>query len=203
MRRAIKNGYVSSPQLLDVTTYLRLAVYQARSFHRWASTRGMAWEDLIGEAHLALVNAAARFDPGQGVSFACYAATAIRNRLIRAIRRHHRYLSMATADGEVITPPDRPRPDPDAILDVQTLLGQLTPYERDLIVNRFGLVDGKAQATQRLANQRPARGERARLILERALMKLRCRQGLLAGVSLQRCARENPSCRLQVEESEF
>lgn len=68
------------------TSHLRLAVALAGRYRG----RGVAYADLIGEANLALVEAARRYatseSKGRGVPFAYYAAVAIHWRLRRAIR---------------------------------------------------------------------------------------------------------------------
>ena len=82
---------------IDVAEYVELAVRRARSFRHWASGRGMAWEDLVGEASLALVFAAAKFNPAQGRSFTRFASVAIRNALVKAIRLYCRHRSLISA----------------------------------------------------------------------------------------------------------
>ncbi len=192
----------TTPQLCDGNSCLDLALRHAYYFRRWASVRGMEWEDLICEARLACVYAANRFRPERGNQFAAYAAKAIRNALSNAIRQHHRFLSMMTADGHRVEPVARSLPDPDAVMDVQALLQKLPHQERELLERRYGLMDGEEWGTRRLAAARRMKEERICFVLHRALTILRCHLGLLSELQLRRCVRENSSCRITTTEHE-
>jgi RNA polymerase sigma factor (sigma-70 family) len=197
-RTLILNLSTSPP--IDIADYLELAIRHARSFRHWACGRGMAWEDLVGEARLALVCAATKFNPARGRPFASFASAVIRNALVKAVRRHQPHRSLTNSGRRAMQPLARPLPDPDAAADVQSLLRQLTSYERTLVEQRFGLADGEERDTRQLAVLRQIREEQVSRILHRVLTAMRWRVGLLAGALTSRCMRENPGCRVQSKE---
>jgi RNA polymerase sigma factor (sigma-70 family) len=151
----------------------------------------MAWEDLVGEARLALLLAAAKFNPARGRSFDRFASAVIRSALVRAIRLFGRHPSLANTGGRKIQLLARPLPDPDAAADVQSLLSYLTAYERALVEERFGLIDGEERDARQLAMLRNIKEEQVTRILQRALAMMRYRMGLLAGALSVRCMGEN------------
>src|SRR5690625_2322399 len=57
-----------------VTAYMRLAISMAGRYRR----HGTSMQDLVQEAHIGLIKAAARFDPDRGVRFSTYAMWWIR-----------------------------------------------------------------------------------------------------------------------------
>ena len=57
-----------------VTAYMRLAISMAAKYRRY----GASMNDLVQEAHIGLLKAAARFDPDRGVRFSTYAVWWIR-----------------------------------------------------------------------------------------------------------------------------
>lgn len=69
----------------------------ARSLASHYRNRGESYEDLVQVAHLALVKAARRFDPGAGCRFASYAAPTITGEIRRHFRDH----------GWIVRPPRR------------------------------------------------------------------------------------------------
>ena len=182
---------IVSASLINVSEYFDLALRQARSFRHGASERGIEWEDLVGEARLALMLAARRFNPARGRSFDRFASSVIRSALARAVGMYGRHLSPTNAGGRKSRLVARPLPDPDAAADVQSLLSHLTAYERTLVEERFGLIDGEERDTRQLAVLRHIKEEQVTRILQRALTMMRCRMGLLAGSLAIRCMGEN------------
>jgi RNA polymerase sigma factor (sigma-70 family) len=164
---------------IDVTQYLNLARNIARWFYRRARGRGIDLDDLTGEACLVLVEASHRFDASLGTTFGDYAWIAIRNRLIYLLRRHRRHNSLVGADSRIVEPEARPMPDPDAALDVQTLLPGLSPREKDVVEKWFGLNRGEAWKVMRLAAHLKTSPDSVHMILERALATLRRRAQVL------------------------
>lgn len=63
-----------------------LAVRGALAF----SGRGVAEEDLVGEASIGLIEAASRFDPSHGTRFMTYATWWVRRRVVQALARQAR-----------------------------------------------------------------------------------------------------------------
>jgi DNA-directed RNA polymerase sigma subunit (sigma70/sigma32) len=64
-------------------------------------------------------------------------------------------------------------PDPDAAIDVPTLLARLSPRERDVVEKCFGLSSGEAWKVTRLAERHQTSCDGVRKVLERALATLR------------------------------
>jgi hypothetical protein len=86
----------------------------------------------------------------------------------------------------------RSMPDPDTIVDVQTLLSRSGPVERSLVEKWFGLDGGEVWSLKQLAAEYRSSPDNVRLMLERALATLRRCAGSPAVGSVQ----PPPSCPL-------
>lgn len=63
---------------IDVSEHQGLLVNILKRYAKWASGRGVSWDDLLQEGNLAMVRAAKLFDPEQG-KWSTYAARAVKN----------------------------------------------------------------------------------------------------------------------------
>lgn len=79
LARAVADAEQARAEL--VAAHLRLVVRIARQY----TSRGVSLLDLIQEGNLALIQAAAQFDPEHGVRFATYATWWIRHAIARAV----------------------------------------------------------------------------------------------------------------------
>lgn len=121
-----------------IEKYLPLAKQIARSaFHRLPNHR---YEDILGAAHLGLVDAARRFLPGKKVPFECYARTRITGSIIDSHRALHKtqYVNEfppdPVDDGGWFT---KPVADDMLRKAMATVLTTLDPFERSLIELRY------------------------------------------------------------------
>ena len=139
--------------------------------------------DLVGDGLLPLMRAIDLFDAGRGHRFSTYATWAVRNQLIRTLRRQrnlpHLALSDEQADWQHI--PDHRLPvveesnTPAVHADVlQRLLTSLTEREQRILRARFGL-DGEpaGQSLSQISSTLGLSKERVRQIVLVALSKLR------------------------------
>ncbi len=170
---AIRNRIVSSN--------LRLVVALARKL----STSMDQMSDLIAEATVPLIRSVELFDIGLGNRFSTYATWAVRNHMLRCLKRR-----LSTAERNVgrdqseLEQVADERTDPDEQLRtaeqrvqaVHCLLESLNERERLVITARFGL-DGqpRGQSLQNIASQIGLSKERVRQIAMSAIGKL---QGL-------------------------
>ncbi|HEV8199631.1 MAG TPA: RNA polymerase sigma factor RpoD/SigA [Candidatus Polarisedimenticolia bacterium] len=67
-----------------ITSHLRFVAHVARDYRNM----GLAFEDLVNEGNVGLVEAARRFDPARGVTFASYAVWWIRKSILKAVARN-------------------------------------------------------------------------------------------------------------------
>jgi len=159
-----------------VVANLRLVVHLA-SRHLGGGRR---LDDLVSDGTVSLMQAIERFDVSRGVRFSTYASWAIRKNFAKSIPRefHHRRNEMTgnqemideTGDSRVTTHPER---DLREVLrsTVASLLLELGPREREVIVARFGL--GREEETLEQIGQRfQVSRERVRQIQAQALRKL-------------------------------
>ena len=157
---------------------------------------GVAFEDLVAEGYLGLLEAARRFDPERGIKFTTYAAWWIRKVILSAldaapvVRRPptdaRRTLSL---DAPLAHGPDEPFiarladrrvPDPEAaLLDeeagrrVRAAIGSLPPLERTVLEHRFGLEDRPSLSLRETGLALGLCGERVRQIERRSLDRVR------------------------------
>jgi RNA polymerase sigma factor (sigma-70 family) len=162
----------------------------ARRYHRNARGRGIDCDDLFGEACLTLVRAAEGFDASRGATFRHYALAAMRHTLARAVRRHRPCCPLSRAKGKLMELPVRSMPDPDTIVDVQTLLSRLGPVERGLVEKWFGLDGGEVWSLKQLAAEYRSSPVNVRPMLERALATLR----RCAGSPADGSGQAHPNC---------
>jgi len=109
VRRMMRGDRVALDAL--VRPHLRLVSSMAKHFQR----HGVAWDDLISEGNLALVEAARHFDPSRGARFATCAAWWIRAYLQR----------FTLANRRVVSPPSS--------RNARRLIGNLRRVERELV----------------------------------------------------------------------
>jgi RNA polymerase primary sigma factor len=164
-----------------VNSNLRLVVALARKL----STSMDQMSDLIAEATVPLIRSVELFDIGLGNRFSTYATWAVRNHMLRCLKRRLSTTERNVShDQSVLEQMPDERTDPDEQLRtaeqrvqaVQHLLDSLNERERLVITARFGL-DGqpRGQSLQDIASQIGLSKERVRQIAMSAIGKL---QGL-------------------------
>lgn len=86
--RREKRDPLSPAQLAERDRLVRenygLVNWMVTRLQAYPEVRQLGREDAVGVAQLALLNAAARYDPGRGVRFSTYASIAIRNDVLHA-----------------------------------------------------------------------------------------------------------------------
>jgi len=141
---------------------LRLVAHIVKKFE----STGIGREDLISLGTIGLIKAINTFDPQRKIKIATYSARCIENEILMYIRSNKNskndcYLSDPIGqdkDGNEMTLNDTLGSDPEEIFKqveqeddkrlINMLLGVLTPKERFVISNRYGL-EGKNAKTQR------------------------------------------------------
>ncbi len=139
--------------------------------------------ELIAEATVPLIRAVELFDVGLGNRFSTYATWAVRNHMLRCLKR--RQLSLDRTAGHDPSwldrlPDERSHPDDDArssiqrVESVRHLLTSLNDRERLVIAARFGLEgQPRGQSLQDIAERVGLSKERVRQIALTAIEKLR------------------------------
>lgn len=161
-----------------VRSNLRLVVALARKL----SISVDLMSELIGEATLPLIRAVELFDIGLGNRFSTYATWAVRNHMLRCLKRRQSAIEHVSAQDHLWLDrmPDQ-RSDPDEevrqaaqrVDSVQRLLATLTDRERLVITARFGL-EGQphGQSLHDIADRVGLSKERVRQIAMAAIIKL-------------------------------
>jgi RNA polymerase sigma factor (sigma-70 family) len=161
-----------------VRSNLRLVVALARKL----SVSIDQMSELISEATMPLIRAVELFDIGLGNRFSTYATWAVRNHMLRCLKRRHVAQERTVAHDQVwldrLTD-DRTNPEEEARLSarrvesVQQLLTSLSDRERAVISARFGLEgQPRGQSLQDIAERVGLSKERVRQIAIAAIAKL-------------------------------
>jgi RNA polymerase primary sigma factor len=140
-------------------------------------------DDLMSEGNLPLMRAAEIFDFTRGLRFSTYATWAIRNGLLRVVKRNRRRRQRAvTGVDELLSQHRETRTSAlggerhweQLQASAARLLEQLTPRERLIVAARFGL-DGESRAApfREIAVRLDLSTERVRQLLTKALHRLR------------------------------
>jgi len=159
-----------------VVANLRLVVHHAS---RHLAT-GRRLDDLVSDGTVSLMQAIEKFDVARGVRFSTYASWAIRKNFAKSIPReaHHHQAEVtgteeiiaARGDDRAAVPGER---DVKGVLrsTVASLLIELSPRERDVVVARFGL-GRKPETLEQIGRRFQVTRERIRQIEAAALRKL-------------------------------
>jgi len=159
-----------------VVANLRLVVHLA-SRHLGSGRR---LDDLVSDGTVSLMQAIEKFDINRGVRFSTYASWAIRKNFAKALpreaRRRHTELTgtedliVAHGDERVATPQSR---DIKEVLrsTVASLLLELSPREREVVVARFG-IGRRTETLEQIGRRFQLSRERIRQIEAAALRKL-------------------------------
>jgi len=154
---------------------LRLVVHLAT--RHLASGRRL--DDLVSDGTVSLMQAIEGFDYTRGVRFSTYASWAIRKNFAKSIPREaHVHHTEVTGTQELIDStageaPAAPQRDYKEVLrsTVASLLLELSPRERDVVVARFG-IGRQAETLEQVGRRFQVSRERIRQIEARALRKL-------------------------------
>lgn len=164
-----------------ISSNLRLVVALARKL----STSMDQVSDLIAEATVPLIRSVELFDIGMGNRFSTYATWAVRNHMLRCLKRRistaernvgHDQSLLEQMPDERTDPEEQLRTAEQRVQVVHRLLDSLNERERLVITARFGL-DGqpRGQSLQDIASEIGLSKERVRQIAMSAIGKL---QGL-------------------------
>jgi RNA polymerase sigma factor (sigma-70 family) len=157
---------------------LRLVVSLAR--HYTAPERSV--EDLVSEATLPLIRCVESFDSRRGTRFSTYATRALMNWFARVRRQDSRRRSRFTHDENWRTVPaaEGRKTASDGLMRAEALsrlgdgLARLSPRERVLVAERFGLTGDRCPRTFReLGARHGLSKERVRVITCEAISRLR------------------------------
>jgi RNA polymerase sigma factor (sigma-70 family) len=90
LTEAVARGRYAIEYLTASNFRLVLTIARERAVERWGTDRAVAaLPDLVGEANIALVEAARAFNPNAGPQFPTYAARVIRDRMLMMLTREH------------------------------------------------------------------------------------------------------------------
>ena len=139
--------------------------------------------EMVSDGNISLIRAIEKFDFTRGFKFSTYASWAIMKNFARSIPAEYTQLDrFRTGNEEVFMQASDPRSEGlneevinrrqhEALVEI---LSQLDPRERDIIVSRYGLKDGKPpQTLEQVGQKLGVTKERIRQLESRALQKLR------------------------------
>jgi len=139
--------------------------------------------EMVSDGNISLIRAIEKFDFTRGFKFSTYASWAIMKNFARSIPAEYTQLDrFRTGNEEVFQQASDPRSENlneeqinkrqhEALVEI---LKQLDPRERDIIVSRYGLKDGKPpQTLEQVGQKLGVTKERIRQLETRALQKLR------------------------------
>jgi len=139
--------------------------------------------EMVSDGNMSLIRAIEKFDYSQGNKFSTYSSWAIMKNYARSIPNEMKQLDRyRTGHDEFFTQSTDQRDNPfQQELNQQTqhtaimsILGQLDPRERDIILHRFGLNSGSEPETlEKVGTRFGVTKERIRQIESRALAKLK------------------------------
>ncbi|HOM16723.1 MAG TPA: sigma-70 family RNA polymerase sigma factor [Thermoguttaceae bacterium] len=143
----------------------------------------MNFFELVSDGNMSLIRAVEKFDFARGFKFSTYASWAIMKNFARTIPDAHRLRErFRTASQDMFADAEDVRSDPQEMelvqdqrkIQVERILEHLDPREQEIIVRRFGLVQGQEPLTlKQVGRQLGVTKERIRQLEARALDKLR------------------------------
>ena len=168
---AVKNFLIRSNLRLVVSIAKRHFKPQANFF------------EMVSDGNMSLIRAIEKFDYSQGNKFSTYASWAIMKNYARSIPNEMKQLDRyRTGHDELFTQSTDQRENPfqqelnqqSQHTAIMSILGQLDPRERDIILHRFGLNSGSEPETlEKVGTRFGVTKERIRQIESRALAKLK------------------------------
>ena len=139
--------------------------------------------EMVSDGNISLIRAIEKFDYTRGFKFSTYASWAIMKNFARSIPAEYTQLErFRTGNEEVFHQASDPRSERlnEEVVNkrqheaLMQILSQLDPRERDIIVSRYGLKEGKpAQTLEQVGQKLGVTKERIRQLESRALQKLR------------------------------
>ena len=139
--------------------------------------------EMVSDGNISLIRAIEKFDYTRGFKFSTYASWAIMKNFARSIPAEYTQLErFRTGNEEVFHQASDPRSERvnEEVVNkrqheaLMQILSQLDPRERDIIVSRYGLKDGRpAQTLEQVGQKLGVTKERIRQLESRALQKLR------------------------------
>ena len=141
---------------------------------------GRPLDGLVSDGTVSLMQAIEKFDCTRGVRFSTYASWAIRKNFAKSIPREYEIRRAAATGAQELLDE---HPDPNTVSagerelghvlhsTVATLLLELSPREREVVIARFG-IGKEAETLEQIGNRFSVSRERIRQIEARALRKL-------------------------------
>jgi RNA polymerase primary sigma factor len=138
-------------------------------------------DQLVSDGTVSLMQAIERFDYNRGVRFSTYASWAILKNFAKTVPREAEARRATTAKSQEIVEraaDERPAAAAQGKLRkllrslVASMLLELSPREREVVVARFGLGDSEAETLEQIGRRYDITRERVRQIEARALRKL-------------------------------
>jgi RNA polymerase primary sigma factor len=160
-----------------VLANLRLAIFLAARH----MTHGATLDELVSEGSVSLMQAIEKFDYTRGVRFSTYASWAILKNFAKTVPRLAEAARAQTEESQEIilhTPDTRTaeggqREVREVLRSLVTsMLLELAPREREVIVARFGLAGEEAETLEQIGKRYEITRERVRQLEARALRKL-------------------------------
>ncbi len=170
-----------------VTSNLRFVINIAKAYRK----SGVPFSDLISEGNLGLIKAAEKFDSNKGVRFISYAVWWIKNSIQECIEEYKKgmnessgvddYIFDNCTDTEMEYYQSCINEDfENELMDLQSrkasineLMKCLKGREAKIVIEYFGLRNGKEKTLDELSNEMNLTNERIRQIKDKALVKLR------------------------------
>lgn len=170
-----------------VTSNLRFVINIAKAYRK----SGVPFSDLISEGNLGLIRAAEKFDSSKGVRFISYAVWWIKNSIQECIEEYNRgvnetngvdnYIFNNCTDTNMEFCQNYINEDfENELMDLQSrkasineLMKCLKGREVKILIEYFGLKNGKEKTLDELSSEMNLTNERIRQIKDKALVKLR------------------------------
>ena len=151
--------------------------------------RGLSYSELVAEGNLGLMKAIDKFEGDRGNKFISYSVWWIRQSILDAIEKRKSNMSEdypsdyeEQLDNEETNEKAQTMPsvfihetnnEPEAISTIISLMDSLTPREKEVISQYYGILGYEAKTLEEVGKEMGLTKERIRQITEKALMKMR------------------------------
>ena len=169
-----------------VTSNLKFVVNIAKAYRK----SGVPFSDLISEGNVGLMKAAKKFDGNKNIRFISYAVWWVKNSIQKCIEEYQqKNMEINAIDDYVFTNCTNTKYDEtnyinenfeNELMDLQSRKASITDLmkclknrEIKVLIDYFGLKDGKEKTLEEISNELHLTNERVRQIKDNALVKLR------------------------------